>query len=343
MIHLKNDYGEGAYPPILEALAATNLHSSEGYGEDPHSEHARQQIRARCSAPDAAVYFLSGGTQTNLCLIAHALRPHQAAITADTGHICTHETGAIEASGHKAIAMPGMDGKLTAALIAEAVTAHTDHHMVQPKLVYLSHPSELGTLYTRQELQAIREACDRYGLLLYLDGARLASALTAPGNDLFLPDLAQLCDAFYIGGTKCGALFGEALVIPNQQLAKDFPFTLKQRGALLAKGRMLGIQFEELMKEGVYEEIGRHANKMASLLREGLQAAGFPFLAEPATNQLFPILPDPLLERLWQRFSFLPWQRMDGTRQAVRLITSWATREEDIREFISELQRRDAC
>ncbi|MCI8443248.1 MAG: threonine aldolase [Provencibacterium sp.] len=337
MLYLKNDYAEGAYPPILEALARTNLESTDGYGEDPHSKHARALIRAQCACPEAAVHFLSGGTQTNLCLIAHALLPYQAAIAADTGHICTHETGAIEATGHKAIAMPGVDGKLTASLIEEAVLAHPNHHMVEPKLVYLSHPSELGTLYKKAELKAIREVCSRYHLLLYLDGARLASALAAEENDLFLPDLAQLCDAFYIGGTKCGALFGEALVIPNRRLAEGFLYTLKQRGARLAKGRMLGIQFEVLMQGDTYQKLGEKANQMAAILREGLREAGCPFLVESPTNQLFPILPDALIGQLQQRYDFIIQQRTDESHQAVRFITSWATREEDIREFLSEL------
>lgn len=339
MIHLKNDYGEGAYPPILEALARTNLESTEGYGEDPHCAHACELIRSQCACPDAAVHLLSGGTQVNLCLIAHALRPHQAAIAADTGHICTHEAGAIEATGHKAVAIPGKDGKLTASMVEEAVYAHPDAHMVEPKLVYLSHPSELGTLYSKQELLKIREACDRFGLLLYLDGARLSSALAAEENDLSLPDLAMLCDAFYIGGTKCGALFGEALVIPNRPLAEGFLYTLKQRGARLAKGRMLGIQFEVLMQGDTYRKLGEMANRTAHILREGLRAAGFPFLADSPTNQLFPILPDALIERLQQRYSFLVQQRIDGGHQAVRLVTSWSTREEDIQTFLSDLQR----
>lgn len=334
-----SDYCEGAHPRILEALTRTNFEQTEGYEEDPHCDNARALIQKAIGCPTCDIYFLSGGTQTNMTFIAHALKPWQAVISAETGHICTHETGAIEATGHKIIAMPTEDGKLTPELIHAAVDAHTDHHMVFPKLVYLSDSTEIGTIYTKAELTAIREVCNKNGLYLYLDGARLSSALTAPGNDLKLTDFPELCDAFYIGGTKCGALFGEALVLVNPVLAENFNFTLKQRGGLFAKGRILGIQFEELFKDGLYLELGAHANALCARLKAAFDQKGFPFLVDSPTNQIFPILPNPLIAALRETTSFRDHEVIDKDHTAVRFVTSWAMTDEMVDGFIKDLDR----
>ena len=335
MYSFKSDYSEGAHPKILEALMTTNLEQTDGYSMDPHSKNAARLIRQAIGRPDADIHIVVGGTQANTILIASALRPYQAVISAATGHICVHETGAIEATGHKIIAMPAPDGKLTAALIEQALAAHTDEHMVRPKLVYISQPTELGTLYSRAEIEEIRACCDRYGLYLFADGARLACALASSGTDLTLKDLAWLTDAFYIGGTKNGALFGEALVLCNEALKPDFRYHIKQRGGMLAKGRLLGIQFECLFTDGLYEQIGAHANQMAMKLRDCFVSCGFPMLAESDTNQQFPILPDALVEQVSQEYSFEVQQKFPDGRTAIRFVTSWATKEADIDRFCS--------
>ena len=249
-----------------------------------------------------------------------------------------HETGAVEACGHKVVTCQGKDGKLSAEEIRQTVLSHPDCHMVKPALVYLSQPTELGTLYTLSEMKAIRAVCDKMGLLLYCDGARLASALTAKGNDVFLPDLARLCDAFYIGGTKCGALFGEALVFCKPELARNFAYTRKQRGGLLAKGRLLGVQFDALMENGVYEKVGAYENEMADRLREGIRAAGYPFYCETTTNQLFPVLPNAVIDRLEKDFGFYRQNRVDEGHQAIRLVTSWNTQKEEADALIRALK-----
>ena len=334
-----SDYCEGAHPRIMEALARTNFEQTEGYEEDPYCDNARALIRKAIDCPACDIYFLSGGTQTNMPFIAHALKPWQAVIAAETGHICTHETGAIEATGHKIIAMPAEDGKLTPQLIQAAVDAHTDHHMVAPKMVYLSDSTEIGTIYTKAELSAIRRVCDRNSLYLYMDGARLASALTAPGNDLSLTDFPELCDAFYIGGTKCGALFGEALVLVNPALAEDFNFTLKQRGGLFAKGRILGIQFGELFKDNLYLELGAHANALAARLKSAFEDKGFPFLVDSPSNQIFPILPNELITALREKTAFRDQEVIDEGHTAVRFVTSWAMTDAMVDAFIEDLNR----
>lgn len=339
MILFSSDYCEGAHPRIMDALARTNFEQTEGYEEDPHCDNARALIKRAIGCPNCDIYFLSGGTQTNMAFIAHALKPWQAVIAAETGHICTHETGAIEASGHKIIAVPSKDGKLTPQLIQAAVDAHTDHHMVAPKMVYLSDSTEIGTIYTKAELFAIRQACDRNSLYLYMDGARLASALTALGNDLALTDFPKLCDAFYIGGTKCGALFGEALVLVNPALAEDFNFTLKQRGGLFAKGRILGIQFEELFKDNLYLELGAHANGLAARLKTAFEDKGFSFLVDSPSNQIFPILPNELIAELRRKTSFRDQETIDEGHTAVRFVTSWAMTDAMVDSFIKDLDR----
>ncbi len=334
MFSFKNDYSEGAHPRIIEALAKSNLEQTDGYGCDPHTERAAQLIKAEIGRQGVDVHLLAGGTQTNLTLIAAALRPYQAVIAAQTAHVCVHETGAVEATGHKVIAMPSQDGRLAPALIQEAVDAHPDEHMVQPRLVYISQSSELGTIYKKADLEEIRRVCDRNGLYLFVDGARLASALTAQESDVTIADLARLTDAFYIGGTKNGALFGEALVIANDALKTDFRYSIKQRGGMLAKGRMLGIQFECLFADGLYWELGRHANKMAMLLKQAFLDAEFKMLTDSPTNQQFVILPDSLVKKLEKNYKFEVYGAMGGGMTAVRFVTSWATPEAEVHGFI---------
>ena len=335
----RNDYGEGAHPAILNAMMQTNLEQQDGYGEDRYCAEAADAIRARLDKGDAAIHFVSGGTQTNLIVISAFLRPHEAAIAAETGHILVHETGAIEATGHKIISMPSVGGKLSADSIQRAVDAHTDEHMVKPALVYLSQSTEIGSIYGKQELEVIRGVCDRNRLLLYIDGARLGSALMAEGCDVTLADMARLADAFYIGGTKNGALLGEALVISNPALQADFRFHLKQKGALLAKGRLIGLQFREMFRDNLYFDLALHANRMAATLREGIAAAGYSFLTDSPTNQIFPILPNGLIDKLQQWYGFYIWAPVTASTSTIRLVTSWATQENMVSAFLEDFSR----
>ena len=336
MYRFTNDYSEGAHPSILEAMTATNLEGNFGYGCDPHCEHAAALIRQKIARPDADVHFFVGGTQTNATCICAFLRPHEAAIAAHSGHICVHETGAVEATGHKCIAMPAAPGgKLTPELVRQAVAAHPDEHMVKPRLVYVSNTTEVGGVYTTAELEALRAVCDELGLLLYLDGARLASALACGGASF--EDLGRLCDAFYIGGTKNGALFGEALVILNPALKPDFRYNIKQRGGMLAKGWLLGVQFEQLFQGNRYVELAAHANALALKLKEGIAALGYTFLCDSVTNQQFPILPDEVVAALGQDFGFEFNCKPDAAHTCIRLVTSWATPEENVDAFLKAL------
>lgn len=341
IIRFDSDYTEGALPQILARLSETNLEQTTGYGEDIYCAQAAARVRELCGAPQAAVHFVVGGTQCNLVVTAAALRPHQGVVCADTGHINVHESGAIEATGHKVLALPGVNGKLTADAVANCCAAHladvSREHMVQPRLVYVSQPTEVGTLYSAQELRALREVCDLYGLMLYVDGARLAYALGAPENDVTLPLLAELCDAFYIGGTKCGALFGEALVLLNPMLRQDFRYILKQRVGRLAKGRLMGLQFLELLDGDTYQRIGARADAQALHIRQALSARGCRFLLDSPTNQQFPILRDTALAMLSQKFVFSYWQRVDPERSAVRVCTSWATSDAAVQSLLQEL------
>ncbi|HPE16804.1 MAG TPA: beta-eliminating lyase-related protein, partial [Oscillospiraceae bacterium] len=325
MLNFKNDYSDGAHPKILAAMAADNLEHNVGYGCDPHCENAAALIRKACLRPDADVHFLVGGTQTNLVAISSALRPHHAVIAADTGHINVHETGSIEATGHKVLTAKSPDGKLTPELVAPILAAHTDEHMVLPRMVYISDSTEVGTLYTKAELAALSAFCREKGLLLYMDGARLADALAGAGNDLTLPDIAALTDAFYIGGTKCGALLGEALVLMNDAFKPDFRFLMKQRGAMLAKGFLIGRQFETLFSDGLYLALGRHADETAARLQNGFAALGYGFLHRSPTNQIFPVVSAgtlPVLDRLCR---YEVWSPLPDGGAVVRLVTSWAT------------------
>lgn len=333
MYRFTNDYSEGAHPSILEAMTATNLEGNFGYGCDPHCGHAAALIRQKIGRPDADVHFFVGGTQTNATCICAFLRPHEAAIAAHSGHICVHETGAVEATGHKCIAMPAAPGgKLTPELVRQAVAAHPDEHMVKPRLVYVSNTTEVGGVYTTAELEALRAVCDELGLLLYLDGARLASALACGGASF--EDLGRLCDAFYIGGTKNGAIFGEAVCIMNPALKPDFRYILKQHGGMLAKGWLLGVQFEQLMRSGLYEELGEHSTRMAQQLAEGLKGLGVEFLFESPSNQIFPILPDEVLAKLEGAFHWEVNATLEGGRSCIRLVCSWATQQAAVTAFL---------
>ena len=337
MLNFKNDYSEGCHPRILEALSRTNLEQTVGYGLDEHCANASALIRKAIGCESAHVHFLVGGTQTNLTAIAAFLRPHHCVLAADSGHVNVHETGAIEATGHKVCTLPSPEGKLTPELIQAMVDTHTDEHMVKPGLVYISQSTELGTVYTRTELEAIRACCQANHLLLYIDGARLACALTSDKCDVKLSDLPNLCDAFYIGGTKNGMLFGEALVIMNDALKDDFRFLIKQRGGMLAKGRLLGIQFEELFRDDLYFQLGRHANELAQQLQAELVAKGYPLLQHSPTNQVFPILSAQQYEHFSSIALFETWSSLPDGRKVIRLVTSWATTKQSIDELLKQV------
>lgn len=339
MYSFNNDYSEGAHPKILKSLMESNLEQNTGYGSDKHCAHAAELIREQINNEEADIHFLVGGTQTNLIVISSALRPHQAVIAAVTGHINVHETGAIEATGHKVIAMECPDGKLTPDLVAKAVAAHTDEHMVQPKMVYISNSTEVGTIYTKAELEALRRICSQNRLYLYMDGARMGSALTCPANDLTLADIARLTDAFYIGGTKNGALLGEALVILNESLKPDFRYMMKQKGALAAKGWVVGTQFEELFQNDLFFSLPAHANRMAAVLKKGLEDCGFLFAFDSPTNQLFPILPNSVIAKLEKNYLFSINSVEDENHASIRLVTSWATPESAVTGFVEELKQ----
>ncbi len=334
MYSFKNDYSEGAHPEILKALAESNLDQEEGYGLDRHSLNAARMIRALIGAENAGIHLISGGTQTNLIAISGLLRPHHACITAATGHVATHETGAIEATGHKLLTVDTVDGKLRPELIGPVLAEHHFEHMVKPGMVYISNPTELGTVYTAAELSALYDYCRAHRLLLYADGARLGAALSAEGADLSLKEMYEFTDAFFIGGTKNGALLGEALVLKHADLKEEFRYLIKQRGALLAKGRILGIQFETLFREGLYFDLARHANRAAQTIARALKECGRGFLIDSPTNQIFPVMENRVIQALSRDFDFYTWARVDDTRSAVRLIASWATPESAVEEFI---------
>ncbi len=333
----KNDYSEGAHPKILDALIQKNTEQHDGYGEDYFSSEAKKLIQQHINDKDADIHFVSGGTQANLISLSSMLKPYQSVIAAQTGHIAVHEAGAIEATGHKINTVISDNGKVTVSNVQCVLESHTDEHQVQPKVVFISNSTEVGTVYSKKELTELSSFCKNNGLFLYLDGARLGSALTSKYNDLTLADISNLTDMFYIGGTKNGALIGEAIVISNTELKRDFRYHLKQRGALLAKGRLLGIQFLEMFSDGLYYELARHANSMAELLAEGIQNRGYDFLTKPVSNQIFPIFPDCLIADLQSRFGFYVWSQIDESHSAVRLVTSWATERKQVDSFINEI------
>lgn len=347
MIQLQCDYNEGAHPSILQRLIETNMEQTVGYGLDPHCANARELIKKACKAMDADVHFLVGGTQTNATVISAVLRPHQGVIAATTGHINVHETGAIEHSGHKVIAIPTERGLLSAAQVEQVLRAHNEEsepeHEVQPGMVYVSYPSEIGTLYTGKELADISRVCHQYGVPLFVDGARLGYGMMSAESDVSLPQLARLADVFYIGGTKQGALFGEAVVITNNNLKKDFRYFIKQGGGMLAKGRLLGIQFEALFgqtdEQGqtLYFSLAKHAIDQAMRVRDALRAKGYSMLMDSPTNQQFPIVTCSQYERISKDFLVSLWRKIDDEHVAIRICTSWATLPENIDKLIEIL------
>ncbi|MEJ5266269.1 MAG: low specificity L-threonine aldolase [Bacteroidales bacterium] len=329
-----NDYSEGAHPKILEQLSKTNYDQMPGYGEDPLCRRAEIKIKTLLNNPNANVHFVSGGTQANLLCISSFLKPFESVIAVKTAHIEIHEAGAIEFTGHKINTYEGKNGKITPQEIEEAILYHYDEHMVKPKIVFISNSTELGTVYTNSELTQISEVCKKHSLYLYIDGARLGSALTSKHNDLSLQDMAKYCDAFYIGGTKNGALIGEAIVICNPELQNFFRYHMKQKGALLAKSRLIGAQFDVLFDNNLYFELASYANSMAEKLSEGLKLKNIDFLIPPSTNQIFPIMPNKLIEKLEKQFDFYIWKRYDENNSVVRLVTSWATKPENVDLFL---------
>ena len=334
MIRFNCDYNEGTHPAILERLSKTNMEQIPGYGEDHYCRQAADLIRAKCQAPQAAVHFLVGGTQTNLTVIASALKPYQSVISADCGHINVHETGAIEATGHRIISVPSTDGKISAAQVQQICEAHyaddNPEFASQPKMVYISFPTEYGTLYTKQELQELHEVCQKNNLFLFVDGARLGYALTAKKNTVSLPELAALCDVFYIGGTQKGAFFGGAGVVLQPGLQADFPYYIKKRRGLLAQGRLLGLQFLTLFEDDLYLNIARRANEFAARIKKAFQKAGFPLLYNSPTNQQFPILPNELVKKLEEKYVIAHFGHPDAEHTVIRVCTSWATTEDNV-------------
>ena len=339
MYSFKCDYSEGAHPRILEALVQTNMEQEEGYGLDRYSKEAIELLKEKIMNKDVDIHLLQGGTQTNLIAISAFLKSYDAAIAANTGHILVHETGAIEATGHKVISIPSSDGKINSEDIINVLNDHINEHMVRPKLVYISNPTEIGTIYKKEELKELSDTCKKNNLILYVDGARLGSALMSSTNDLSLSDLATLTDAFYIGATKNGALIGEALIISNENLKDEFRFNIKQRGGLMAKGRVLGIQFLELFRDNLYFELADHANKMAEIINNSIEECGLDVLIPSKTNQIFPIIPNDVLTKLESKYKFTLWKKIDEKKSAIRIVTSWATKEDMARELANDLKK----
>ncbi len=340
MILFCSDYQEGCHPAILQRLSETNLEQTPGYGTDDLCLQAAEMIRKRFHCEKAAVHFLVGGTQANATVIDAALRSYEGVLCADTGHINVHETGAIEAAGHKVLALPGRDGRITSAQISVAVAMQgDDEHVVRPGMVYISLSTEVGTLYNRSQLHDLYQTCHQLGLYLFIDGARLGYALASPVNDLQVEDIAANCDAFTIGGTKCGALFGEAVVLVNPALQPRFRYMMKQHGGLLAKGRLLGIQFQTLMENDLYFTLADHAVKEAMRIRTALMNKHIPLAVDSPTNQLFPIFTDEQLETLEEDFAFSTWERVNESSTAVRICTSWATRPEHVDQLVAAIEK----
>lgn len=341
MIRWNNDYNRGAHPAILRALAETNGQSCGGYGLDDWCGLAADEIKARLGREDAEVHFMIGGTQVNFTVIAAALRPYQGVISADCGHINVHETGAVENTGHKILAVPGTEGRLTAAGIAAEAedyrTSGVKEHIVQPKLVFLSFPSEYGTIYSKRELQEIRAVCDRFGLYLFIDGARLGYGLGSSRCDVALADLALVADAFSIGGTKCGALFGEAVVLLHNDLKENFRSYMKQNGGMLAKGWLLGLQFHTLLRDDLYFKITKQADEAAEGMKAAFSAKRVPFYVESFTNQQFVILTDAQIEKLEHRHIFEYERKMPDGRHCIRFCTSWSTTEDELAALIEDI------
>ncbi|EJO5346765.1 aminotransferase class I/II-fold pyridoxal phosphate-dependent enzyme [Clostridium botulinum] len=339
MYSFRSDYSEGCHPRILQALEASNMIQEEGYGEDLHTQNAVSIIKKLVENEDVDVHFITGGTQTNLIAISAFLKPYEACVAVNTGHIACHETGAIEYTGHKVISVYSKDGKITANKIQPVLECKNSEHFVKPKLVYISNSTEIGTVYNKEEMRNLSEFCKERGLILYVDGARLGSGLCVKEANLTLKDMCEFSDAFLIGGTKNGALMGEALVIKNEKLKENFRYNMKQKGGLLAKGRVLGIQFEELFKDTLYFDLAKHANEMASILTEGLKEINCKFLVESKSNQIFPILSNKNIKILQEKFCFNIWQKIDNENSVIRLVTSWATKKERVLEFVQALNK----
>ncbi|MBQ4265192.1 MAG: threonine aldolase [Clostridia bacterium] len=328
-LFFRNDYGEGAHPIVMQKLLETNMEHTCGYGLDEYSLKAAALIREKCGKPEADVHMMVGGTSANMVSLSAFMRPYEAAIAAETGHINVHETGTIEGSGHKVCIAASKDGKVLPEGVQAVVNAHTDEHMVHPRVVYISQPTEIGTVYSLEELKALREVCDRNDLILYADGARLGSALMAGEATATLQDMAALCDAFYIGGTKNGLLFGEALVIVNEKLQKDFRFMIKNRGGMIAKGRLCGVMFLAALENDDYFAWARHANAMADIIRAGMERGGVKQFIRTTTNQVFPVITREQENMLAEKIEFEHWGDVDDANVAIRFVTSWATTEED--------------
>ncbi|MCI5951289.1 MAG: low specificity L-threonine aldolase [Anaerostipes sp.] len=342
MLSFESDYTEGAHPKILEKLCETNMEKLPGYGSDPYCESAKNKIRKACGCPEAEVMFLVGGTQTNATVIDAMLEKYEGVLAVQTGHVSVHEAGAIEYTGHKVLELPSHDGKMDAEELEEYLQKfwqdETHEHMVFPGMVYLSHPTEYGTLYSREELKAISVVCQQFHIPLYLDGARLGYGLMSQETDVTLQVVAKYCDVFYIGGTKVGALCGEAVVFTKKNMPKYFMTMVKQHGALLAKGRLLGIQFDALFTDELYFKISKHAILMAQLLKEGFQERGYEFYLESPTNQQFIVLENEEMERLKEKVSFGFWEKVDDKHTVVRFATSWATQKEDVDRLMEVLE-----
>ena len=340
MISFASDYVAGAHPEIIKRLAETNMENLSGYGTDPYCAQAAEKIRQYCHCPEAEVYFLVGGTQTNQIVISTMLQPFEGVIAADSGHVNVHEAGAIEYTGHKVLSLAGKDGKIAAAdlenYVARFYADDSYEHMVFPGMVYISFPTEYGTLYSKKELQEIYEVCKKRDLPLFVDGARLGYGLASSENDVTLEELAQLCDVFYIGGTKVGALCGEAVVFTNRRAPKYFVTQIKQHGALLAKGRLLGIQFDTLFTNDLYFKISEHAIRMAEKLKQLFAEKGYRFYLDSPTNQQFIILENEKLQELSGKVDFSVWEKQDDEHTVVRFATSWSTQEADI-EYLATL------
>jgi len=339
-LSFKNDYSEGCHPRILEALTESNFDQQDGYGLDDYCKKAINTILKKIHSPNSKVHFVSGGTQANLVIISAFLRPHESVVSASTGHIFDNETGAIEATGHKIHSAATPNGKLSPNCIQKIIDAHPiKPHQLKQKLVYISNSTEIGTIYFKKELQELSEFCQANNLYLFLDGARLGQALSAENNDLSLEDIAKYTDAFYLGGTKNGALIGEAIVINNRSLQEDFEYHLKQKGAMLSKGRLLGLQFQELLKDDLYFDLARHANRQAMRIKRVFTETGCGWWADTSTNQIFPILEDDKIRQLLGKFDFYIWRKIDDNCSAVRIITSWATKEDHVDIFIEEIRK----
>ena len=337
MLSFLNDYSEGACPEIMHELIRTNWEDTSGYSTDPYSEEARSRIKAavgQVGGRDVDVHLVVGGTQANLTIISYLLKPYEAVIACDSGHINVHETGAIEATGHKVIPTKAKDGKIQISEIERVLKSHLNEHMVRPRMVYISNSTEIGTIYTKKELEVLSDYCYEENLILFMDGARLGAALSAKENDLSLNDIAKLVDVFYIGATKNGALFGEAIVFPNPQVSTYFRYQIKQRGGMLAKGRLLGIQFNELFKDDLYFRLAAHANELAQKLQAGLRDLAVEFLIDSPTNQIFPIISKDLKAKLEKEIAFELWEEIDESTVVVRFVTSWASRDKEVSDCL---------